>query len=411
LILSSRSCLTVRGSLFILSERTKLKTIEKCRVNILFAIRYFYPFVGGTEKQALTLASSFIKKGVQVRIITSRFERKWPKREIIDDVEVVRLFSPRIKVLGAVIFLSCLAGYLIKNRKDISLIHTYQIGYTSSLSIFLGILLRKPSLIKLASSGEGGDIERARKTLWGRIFLYMAKKASRIIIVSRTVEEELIAASVDHAKLCPISNGVDLNEYNHREEQSQARKALEIPDRKTIIYTGRLSPEKGVDFLVRSFARVQRSLNCQLVIIADGPEKKYIMHLIDRFEVSDAVLLIPTVDDVASYLKAADLFILPSRFEGLSNALLEAMACSVPIISTRVGGSIDLIKDGINGILVDSESEEQLVDAIVRVFTDPELASSLGENARKSIEVHHDLNQVSDAYLELYRNLYSSYYN
>lgn len=374
-------------------------------MNILFTIRYFYPFVGGTEKQAFTLASSLVKKGIQVKIITSRFDRTWQKREIIDDVEVVRLCSPRIKVLGACIFLTCLAGYLIRHRNQYSLIHAFQIGYTSSLSIVTGILLRKPSLLKLASSGRGGDIQRAQRTLWGKVFLCMAKKASRIIIVSRTVEEELVAESVDHAKLCPISNGVDLNAYHHGGEKSQARKELGIPDKKTIIYTGRLSPEKGVDFLVRSFSKVKQSLNCQLVIIADGPEKKYIMRIIDRFEVSDAVLLMPTVDDVPSYLKAADLFILPSRFEGLSNALLEAMACSLPIVSTRVGGSIDIIKEGINGLLVDSESDEQLIDAIARVFSDPTLASSLGENARKSIETHHDMDSIADKYREVYNSL------
>ncbi len=70
-------------------------------MNVLFAIRYFYPFVGGTEKQALALASCLVKKGVNVKIITSRFKKKWPKHEIMDEVEVIRLFSPSIKVLGA----------------------------------------------------------------------------------------------------------------------------------------------------------------------------------------------------------------------------------------------------------------------------------------------------------------------
>lgn len=307
-------------------------------MNIFFTIRYFYPFVGGTEKQALTLASSLVKKGMQVKIITSRFERKWQKREIIDGVEVVRLCSPRIKALGALIFLCCLAGYLIKNRKDISLIHTFQIGYTSSASIFLGILLRKPSVIKLASSGEGGDIKRARKTLWGRVFLYMAKKASRIIMVSATVEQELVAEGMDPAKLFGIGNGVDLSIVKNGGGKSQVRKELGIPEKKTIIYMGRLSPEKGVDFLIRSFSKVKNQLNCQLIVLADGPEKQSIMGIIGQCEVWDSVRLIPQADDVAPYLKAADLFILPSRFEGLSNALLEAMACGLPIISTRVGG-------------------------------------------------------------------------
>ena len=165
-------------------------------MNILFTIRYFYPFIGGTEKQALTLASCLVKKGANVRIITSRFERQWPKYEIIDGVEVIRLLSPKIKVIGALAFLFCLAFYLIKNREKFFLIHTFQIGYTSSLSILLGILLRKPSLIKLASSGWGGDVQRARKTLFGKIFLFMSRKATRIISVSTTIAQELLGVKI-----------------------------------------------------------------------------------------------------------------------------------------------------------------------------------------------------------------------
>ena len=197
--------------LLILSN--KLKTIKNYKVNILFIIRYFYPFIGGTEKQALALASHLVKKGVPVTIVTSRFEVEWPRSEFMEGVRIVRLCSPRIKGLGALVFLFCLAGYLVKHRKQFSHIHTFQISYTSSASIFLGHLLKKPSLLKVASSGRGGDILKAQETLWGRLFVFMAKKASRIIAVSTTVEEELMAAAVNPVKLSRISNGVDVVQF------------------------------------------------------------------------------------------------------------------------------------------------------------------------------------------------------
>ncbi len=145
-------------------------------MKVIFTIRYFHPFVGGTEKQALTLASHLAEKGIDVTILTSRFQRSWQCRECIGNVKVVRLCSPRIKVIGALIFLSCLAAYLIRQQKNYSIIHTFQIGYTSFMSILLGVLLMKPSLLKLASSGSGGDIKRAKRTAWGRLCLMMAKK-------------------------------------------------------------------------------------------------------------------------------------------------------------------------------------------------------------------------------------------
>ena len=376
-------------------------------MNIFFTIRYFYPFVGGTEKQALTLASSLVKKGIQVKIITSRFERKWQKREIIDDVEIVRLCSPRIKGLGAFIFLCCLAGYLIKYRMNFSLIHTFQIGYTSSFSILLAKFLRKPSVIKLACSGCGGDIQRARKTLYGKMFLFMAKKTSRIITLSSTIERELIEEKIDPSKIKLVHNGVDLVRFKEIEGKSQLRKKLGIPDKKSIIYTGRLVYQKGIDVLIRSFSKLNGEADCQLIIIGDGPERENIVRLIDHHQLSKSIILIDEVDAVASYLNAADVFVLPSRFEGLSNSLLEAMACGLPVISTRVGGSVDTIENGIDGLLVDVDNEEQLSQAISKVLNNFSLAASLGENARKTIEASYDLNKVADKYLELYKKLYN----
>ena len=374
-------------------------------MNILFTIRYFYPFIGGTEKQALALASSLVKRGVNVKIITSRFERKWPKHEIMDEVEVVRLFSPRIKILGALLFLFCLAGYLIKNRKNFSLIHTFQIGYTSSLSIVLAILLRKPSVIKLPSSGWGGDIQRARKTICGKIFLFVAKRATRINTLSTTMEQELKKEAVEPSRLCSIINGVDLLRYNEIKEKGQLRKILGLSNKKTIIYTGRLSVEKGVDFLIHSYSKVREEIACQLIIIANGPERENVVQLLDHCNVSESVLLIEEVDDIASYLNVSDVFVLPSRFEGLSNSLLEAMACGLPVISTRVGGSIDIIKNGINGLLIDVDNEEQLTQAISKVLNDPLQGIEMGRNARKTIEESYDLNKITDRYLELYKKL------
>ncbi len=374
-------------------------------MNVLFTIRYFFPFIGGTEKQALSLASQLVNRGVDVTIVTSRFENRWPRQELMDGVKVVRLFSPRIKVVGALFFLACLTGYLIKYRNCYSLIHTFQIGYTSSLSILMGFFLKKTSLLKLASSGRGGDIQRARRTPWGRFFLYMAKKASRIIMVSKTVEQELRSEAVDPEKLCRISNGVNLKSYHTGGDKRQLRKKLKIPDRKTVIYTGRLSPEKGVDFLLRSFCKVSRSISCQLIIIAEGPELKYILHLIDRFALSAVVRVIPNVEEIAPYLKASDLFVLPSQFEGLSNSLLEAMACGLPVISTRVGGSIEIIESGVNGLLVEYNDEDGLSQAISHVCEDSELAAALGKHARQTIEKKHAMESIADQYLQVYERL------
>jgi glycosyltransferase involved in cell wall biosynthesis len=379
-------------------------------VKILFIIRYFYPFIGGTEKQALALASRVVKKGIPVTIVTSRFEMAWPRSEFMEGVQIVRLSSPRVKGLGALIFLACLVSYLVKHRKQFSHIHTFQIGYTSFMAILISHLLKKPSLLKVASSGTGGDVQKARQTPWGRLFLAVAKKASQLIAVSTAVEEELMAEDVNPVQLSRISNGVDVEAFKPGEDKSRLRKVLQLPDKKTIIYTGRLSAEKGVDFLVRSFSKVAGRRDCQLIIIGDGPEREYLLQLLDNSCRDASVHLLTSTDDVAGYLNASDLFILPSRFEGLSNSLLEAMACALPVISTRVGGSTDIIEQGSNGLLIDTDNEEEVHSAIARVFDDPDLAVRLGKKARETVEGQHDLSSVADRYVMVYKKLGTNYH-
>jgi glycosyltransferase involved in cell wall biosynthesis len=374
-------------------------------MNVIFTIRYFHPFVGGTEKQALTLASHLAAKGVDVTILTSRFQRNWHCLEFMGNVKVVRLCSPRIKVIGALIFLSCLAGYLIRQRKNYSIIHTFQIGYTSFMSILLGVLLKKPTLLKLASSGIGGDISRARRTAWGRLCLLMATKASRIIAVSTMVGQELLDEQVSPAIIAAIANGVDVHRYDRHMDKRAMRKRINLPENNTVIFTGRLSSEKGVDYLIRGFVQLKKAQPCQLLIIADGPERENIVRLIKKCNTGDSVLLVSGAEEVAPYLAASDVFVLPSRFEGLSNALLEAMSCWLPVISTRVGGSKDVIQDGVNGLLVDVDQEEELADAMGRVLGDRQLAESLGRNARETVKAKHDISKIADAYIALYMNL------
>jgi glycosyltransferase involved in cell wall biosynthesis len=146
---------------------------------------------------------------------------------------------------------------------------------------------------------------------------------------------------------------------------------------------------------------------CQLLIIADGPEQESVVKLIAEHNLDGSVLLFPSVEEVAPYLKASDLFVLPSRFEGLSNALLEAMACGLPVISTRVGGSNDIIEDGVNGLLVEVDAMDQLRDAMERLLCDRQLAAVLGANARAAVEAKHDMRRIANAYSALYGHLNS----
>jgi glycosyltransferase involved in cell wall biosynthesis len=372
---------------------------------ILLVIRYFYPFIGGTEKQALALASALTKKGKSIEIITSRFSRRWPAKEVIEGVEVIRLSSPRIKFFGALLFLVSLCGYLYKNRGRYEIIHTFQIGYTSAIATLMGKILGKTVVIKLASSGYGGDVNRHKRTPWGRLFLCLCRLSACFIVLNRQMEAELIEAKFVPGEIVHIPNGVDLTVFDKADTLKLPKKKMGTNKEKIILYTGRLSTEKGVDFLIKAYARLNPAISTRLYILGEGPEHTKLQGLIERYHVAERVKMIPEVNEVAAYLSNSDIFVMPSRFEGLSNSLLEAMACGLPVIATNVRGNAELIEDGVDGLLVENDNVDSLVEALSLLLSVPGKGREFGQRGRKKVENIYDMGKIAERYIQLYRNL------
>ena len=372
---------------------------------IVFVIRYFHPFIGGLEKKTLNLAAALVERGIAVEIITSRFSAAWPAHDKIKNVPVCRLFSPRIKMLGGMIFLALLCLYLVKNRFRIHVIHAFQVGYSSAAAIMIGTLLSKPTILNISSSGPGGDVNRHRKTPWGRLFLRCCRLASRIVILNQEMYAELKGLGYTETAIVKIPNGVDLTTYRVIDKRHCWRETFGLQNEKLILYTGRLSAEKGVDVLIAAYAALDGSLPTKLYILGDGPEAARLTHLISHYHLEDRVLIQPAVEDVTGYLFSADIFVMPSHFEGLSNSVLEAMACGMPVIATRVTGNKELVTDGINGLLVEPRNTAQLTEALSYLIKNPDKGSELGRRAHELVKEHYDLYTVAGKYINLYQDL------
>ncbi len=383
----------------------RMSTLHEQHSKVIFVIRYFYPFIGGLEKKALNLASALEKKGVRVEIVTSRFFRRWPQQETIKGVSIYRLPSPRIKILGAFIYLFYLCLYIFNNRNNIYIIHAFQVGYSSAMAILMGKFFIKPTILNLAGSGIGGDIHRHRRTPWGRVFLFFCRRASRIVIVNQEMYCEL--QSIAYAPHCivRIPNGVDCTTFRPAENRDSLRKKMNLPDQKILLYTGRFSREKGTDFLIHAFLKLSHELQAMLFLIGEGPERNRLENLIRKYQLENRVHILKAVEEIAPFLQTTDIFIMPSWHEGLSNALLEAMACGLPVVATRVVGNVELLEDNVNGLLVAPGNEEQLVNALSSLLTDSAKARELGQNAQKTVQEKYDLQQMVNQYIKLYNSM------
>lgn len=211
-------------------------------------------------------------------------------------------------------------------------------------------------------------------------------------------------AKIPQEKLRLIRGGIDPEKFLRVEPAD--RSSLNIPpDAKMILWAGRLDPVKGLDCLLDAFHSITRHTEAHLVLAGDGPLRYHLIDRVKTLSLQDRVHMPGSRDDVPSLMKAADLFVFPSRTEGLPNALLEAMACNCSIITTDVPGCGDLIQHEINGLLVPYGDTNALATSISLLLEDRALAKKLAGEAVSSVINDWHINQTYDAYEAVYQEI------
>ena len=221
---------------------------------------------------------------------------------------------------------------------------------------------------------------------------------------SPSVLEHLRAAArISPWRLRLIPGGVDTEAI--ASAVPAERQALCLKDTEPLLlWVGRLDPVKGLDVLVRATAIAGRTRPLQLAIVGDGPCREELVRLIDEQGLAGRAHLLGVQAQVPPLLNAADVFVFPSRTEGLPNALLEAMAAALPIVTTDVPGCRDLIESERTGLLVPAGDATALAAAVIRVLKDQPLAARLGQAARAHVRRYHQREQCFEAYRAVYRD-------
>lgn len=172
------------------------------------------------------------------------------------------------------------------------------------------------------------------------------------------------------------------------------------------VSVGRLSTVKDYPGLLRAMALARQEVpELRLVLVGDGPEREELHRLRQELNLVDAVELPGEQTDVAAWLSRGAFFVCSSVTEGLSLAILEAMACGLPVIATRVGGNAELVVDGETGLVVPPGDPAALAAAMVRLSRDPALGAAMGQRGRARAEAHFEIRQMMRHYEQLYREV------
>jgi len=241
------------------------------------------------------------------------------------------------------------------------------------------------------------------------------------VALSRQIEAYLTqAVGVPTARVSQIYNGVDAQRFRVAETQEDRRAPLAAApfsgkDALVVGTVGRLQAVKDQKLLVQALGQAVRERpaareRLRLVIVGDGPLRGELQQAIDAAGLADIAWLAGERADMPAWLRAFDLFVLPSLAEGISNTILEAMASGLPCIATAVGGIPEWIEDKKNGLLISPDSSEQLAEKILLLAQNPQYRSALGNAAREKVKENGQWNTLMvqaekdyQALIELYR--------
>ncbi|MCC7264392.1 MAG: glycosyltransferase [Candidatus Latescibacteria bacterium] len=225
---------------------------------------------------------------------------------------------------------------------------------------YLAVRRRCPVVLSV----RGSDINLLAGGWMGRLNRWIYRRMDMVIGVSKDIAARLQEAGVPSAKVRVVYNGVDPRFCPG--DQAPAREGVGLPpERFVVLFVGMLVPVKGLEVLLQALARLDEPQVC-CAIVGGGPQEAGLRELAARLGLLPRVVFAGprSTDEVPRWMQAADLLVLPSLSEGRPNVVLEAQACGLPVVATRVGGTPELVEDGINGVLVDSGDPQQLAQAI-----------------------------------------------
>ena len=327
------------------------------------------------------------------------FGRDGPIKKKLENLDVpVRMGSRRASIKRPIKFgvslltlVKDLLGFIREQRIQIIQSH---LGDTNQLGVAVGKLAHVPTFptahnTKFLDRRSNFDL---RVHLIKAVDAVVYRIADQVVAVSQEVKEIIQEMyGLSDSKIVVVKNGIIFGN-SFIEPADLKREFHARPDTLKLIAVGRLTYQKALEVLVRAVAElVKRGLEDLLVlIVGDGEERLRLEELILNLGVGRYVRLLGLRHDVMGLMKASDLFVLPSRYEGLSIAMIEAMACGLPIIASDSPGLKDYIKNEQNGLLFPVEDHKTLAERILELANDKKLRFRLSHGARESFEREYD---------------------
>lgn len=401
------------------------------KLKVLMMIDQFYPIVGGAESQAKRISERLIQRGHQVSVLTRKGKKELDDFETVDGIDIYRL--PILGLSGKQKLKAILPArkWLTENRDKFDIIHCHGVNplewsaYLSQgatkkpyvvkipLSNFLNYAGAKKG-VKMTSKDSGRLLRSIIRPMMLPALKFIRKRlighAACVFAISPEIETTLLEHG--YTNVINIPNGIESDKFSPAtsDDKITLRSKLGFErDEVIFIYSGRLSMEKNLFVLLNGwndFIKSANNIKAKLVLLGGGKGQSYsieeeLRSLVEQKNIP-GVIFQGAVSNVVEYLKAGDVFVLPSLWEGMSNSLLEAMACGLPSVVSDIPGNRALITQNETGLFFETDDFKSLSGALKIIYTQNESRVKFGANARKLINDEFDLDMLTEKIIEQY---------
>lgn len=391
------------------------------RVCVVSAL--YHPDLGGLGRQAQLLSERLRKDGVELFVIARKMKVNgravfspsvevahvpslFPKHHILEEISLKNI------LISVIFSLGCL-GVLIRRRRSYDLVHFH--GASIPLFVTLPCLkwMGKKVVAKVAAAHLGTEAGSLSGRYWGigNLLARLVRRVDAFVAISEEIREGLLRDDVPAERVHSIPNFIEPAIFHPPGpgEKEQLKEGFGYAAKTLVLGTGRLVPRKGIEHLLEAWKDVSTVFpEAQLLLLGDGPLRKSLEAMAARLGIGGTARFVGRVDNVPEFLRAADLFVLPSLQEGMPNALLEAMACGLPAVASRIGGVVDVANNREEAILVPPGDPASLAGGIATVLSDPDLRERLSRGAVRRIDSSFSLESRVQMYLSLYSRVLSA---
>ncbi len=370
-------------------------------LKVAMLTQVYLPFIGGAEKQLAAILQRMPALGVEPLVITRRHDDS-PLEDVVEGTRVHRIAVGRQRELASLTYTVKAVLALRRFRPDV--IHAFELRSPAATAISYRALTGTPVLAKVLRGGTLGDIAAMQRKATSRFRLNrMLRGIDAYAVISREIDAELAAVGVPEHRRYFIPNGVDLTQYDLPDvtEKTALRQEFGLTEGPVALFAGRLAPEKRVDRLMALWPEVRAMVpGATLVVVGTGALAPQL-----SAGAGPGIRLMGKQTAMRRWFAAADCFVLPSVAEGLSNAMLEALAMDLPVVATAVGAAPDLLAGGL-GELVAVGDDAALTAALIRSLSGQGCAApGLAGRRRALVREHYSLDATATKLAALYRRL------